>query len=169
MVYLGQAVDGGHYTGEQTTQHMATEKKQHAVVIGGSMAGLAAARALANHFEHVTIVERDRFRSFRYEPPRRFRAWLKAVVGNDLCDFLRQRRHEVPGNVDRSSRACQALEQVADARLGEFSTAARRCPRPRSGGRRGGGAVGDREKQPLDHERARRDQDQIPSRASITV
>ena len=32
----------------------------HAVVIGGSMAGLLAARALCDHFERVTVVERDR-------------------------------------------------------------------------------------------------------------
>jgi 2-polyprenyl-6-methoxyphenol hydroxylase-like FAD-dependent oxidoreductase len=31
----------------------------HAVVVGGSMAGLLAARVLANHFEQVTLVERD--------------------------------------------------------------------------------------------------------------
>ena len=29
--------------------------KQHAVVIGASMAGLLAARALSGHFEQVTI------------------------------------------------------------------------------------------------------------------
>src|SRR5205823_3501088 len=33
----------------------------HSVVIGGSMAGLLAARVLADHFERVTIIERDRF------------------------------------------------------------------------------------------------------------
>jgi 2-polyprenyl-6-methoxyphenol hydroxylase-like FAD-dependent oxidoreductase len=33
----------------------------HAVVIGGSMAGLLAARSLCDHFERVTIIERDRF------------------------------------------------------------------------------------------------------------
>jgi 2-polyprenyl-6-methoxyphenol hydroxylase-like FAD-dependent oxidoreductase len=33
----------------------------HAVVIGGSITGLVAARALADHFERVTLVERDRF------------------------------------------------------------------------------------------------------------
>lgn len=33
----------------------------HAVVIGGSMAGLLAARVLVRHFERVTLVERDRF------------------------------------------------------------------------------------------------------------
>ena len=31
----------------------------HAVVIGGSIAGLVAARALAERFAHVTVVERD--------------------------------------------------------------------------------------------------------------
>jgi len=31
----------------------------HAIVIGGSMAGLIATRVLANHFERVTLVERD--------------------------------------------------------------------------------------------------------------
>src|SRR5689334_20755762 len=31
----------------------------HALVIGGSMAGLLAARVLTAHFAHVTIVERD--------------------------------------------------------------------------------------------------------------
>jgi 2-polyprenyl-6-methoxyphenol hydroxylase-like FAD-dependent oxidoreductase len=35
--------------------------KPHAVVIGGSMAGLLAARVLADHFERVTIVDRDHF------------------------------------------------------------------------------------------------------------
>jgi 2-polyprenyl-6-methoxyphenol hydroxylase-like FAD-dependent oxidoreductase len=34
--------------------------RAHAVVIGGSMAGLLAARALADHFAQVTILERDR-------------------------------------------------------------------------------------------------------------
>ncbi|MDT9684001.1 FAD-dependent monooxygenase [Streptomyces sp. TRM76323] len=34
---------------------------RHAVVIGGSIAGLLAARALADHAERVTVVERDRF------------------------------------------------------------------------------------------------------------
>lgn len=33
---------------------------QHAVVIGASMGGLLAARALADHYEAVTVIERDR-------------------------------------------------------------------------------------------------------------
>ncbi len=35
--------------------------KPHAIVIGGSMAGLLAARLLAEHFERVTIIDRDTF------------------------------------------------------------------------------------------------------------
>lgn len=36
-----------------------SKQYNHAVVIGGSMAGLLAARVLADHFERVTIIERD--------------------------------------------------------------------------------------------------------------
>lgn len=34
---------------------------QHAVVLGGSLAGLLAARVLADHFERVTLIERDAY------------------------------------------------------------------------------------------------------------
>ena len=34
---------------------------QHAIVMGGSMAGLLAARVLTDHFERVTLIERDQF------------------------------------------------------------------------------------------------------------
>ncbi len=33
---------------------------QHAIVIGGSMGGLLAARVLSTHFASVTLVERDK-------------------------------------------------------------------------------------------------------------
>lgn len=35
------------------------QRREHAVVMGGSMAGMLAARVLADHFEQVTILERD--------------------------------------------------------------------------------------------------------------
>ena len=35
------------------------QHKTHALVIGGSLAGLLAGRALANHFDRVTFIERD--------------------------------------------------------------------------------------------------------------
>jgi 2-polyprenyl-6-methoxyphenol hydroxylase-like FAD-dependent oxidoreductase len=39
---------------------MSKKIAQHAIVIGGSMAGLMAARVLSDHFERVTLVERDK-------------------------------------------------------------------------------------------------------------
>src|SRR5215471_9859327 len=38
---------------------MASRLGEHAVVIGGSIAGLISARVLADYFERVTILERD--------------------------------------------------------------------------------------------------------------
>jgi 2-polyprenyl-6-methoxyphenol hydroxylase-like FAD-dependent oxidoreductase len=38
---------------------MPTSSRHHAVVLGGSIAGLLAARVLADEFERVTIIERD--------------------------------------------------------------------------------------------------------------
>lgn len=42
-------------------------KQQHAIVIGGSMAGMCAARVLADHFEKVTIVDRDHYPDGAFE------------------------------------------------------------------------------------------------------
>jgi 2-polyprenyl-6-methoxyphenol hydroxylase-like FAD-dependent oxidoreductase len=36
-------------------------QKNHAIVIGGSIAGLVTARVLLKHFEHVTVIERDHY------------------------------------------------------------------------------------------------------------
>ncbi|MCB0193358.1 MAG: FAD-dependent monooxygenase [Anaerolineae bacterium] len=38
---------------------MSNRKKQHALVLGGSIAGLLTACVLSNHFERVTIIEKD--------------------------------------------------------------------------------------------------------------
>lgn len=46
---------------QQLTNPTGPRAGSHAVVIGGSMAGLLAARVLADRFERVRIVERDRF------------------------------------------------------------------------------------------------------------
>ncbi len=46
-------------TDQPDTVHSQTGK--HAIVIGGSMAGLLAARVLSDHFDQVTILDRDRF------------------------------------------------------------------------------------------------------------
>jgi glycine/D-amino acid oxidase-like deaminating enzyme len=42
---------------------MTRVEMSHAVVIGGSIAGLTAARALSESVDHVTILERDRLPS----------------------------------------------------------------------------------------------------------
>ena len=42
-------------------------KQLHAVVIGGSMAGMCAARILAEHFETVTLVDRDHYPEGAFE------------------------------------------------------------------------------------------------------
>ena len=41
-------------------QSNVSSARHHAIVIGGGLAGLLAARVLADHFESVTIIERDR-------------------------------------------------------------------------------------------------------------
>jgi 2-polyprenyl-6-methoxyphenol hydroxylase-like FAD-dependent oxidoreductase len=40
---------------------MSTHSRKNALIIGASMAGLLAATALAKHFDHVTLLERDKF------------------------------------------------------------------------------------------------------------
>jgi 2-polyprenyl-6-methoxyphenol hydroxylase-like FAD-dependent oxidoreductase len=40
---------------------MVSVDRQHAVVIGGGIAGLLTARILSNHFEQVTLLERDHY------------------------------------------------------------------------------------------------------------
>ncbi|HUS17797.1 MAG TPA: monooxygenase, partial [Chloroflexia bacterium] len=60
---------------------------RQAVVIGGSMAGLTAARVLADHFDKVTIVERDRFATDatpRKGVPQGRQAHVLLVHGRDL-------------------------------------------------------------------------------------
>lgn len=42
------------------TPNQSTSSNRHALVVGSGMAGLLAARILADHFEQVTMIERDR-------------------------------------------------------------------------------------------------------------
>src|SRR5689334_2601006 len=39
----------------------AVPRRRHAVVVGGSLAGMLAARVLSDHFDDVTLLERDEF------------------------------------------------------------------------------------------------------------
>lgn len=45
---------------EVKTLHTTSLQKDHAVVVGGSIAGMLAARVLAEHFSAVTIIETDK-------------------------------------------------------------------------------------------------------------
>jgi protoporphyrinogen oxidase len=38
---------------------MPCKTRRHAVVLGGSIAGLLATRVLSEHFEQITLIERD--------------------------------------------------------------------------------------------------------------
>jgi 2-polyprenyl-6-methoxyphenol hydroxylase-like FAD-dependent oxidoreductase len=46
-------------TDSKSESHTAKFRNRHALVIGGSIAGLTAARVLADHFGRVTIIDRD--------------------------------------------------------------------------------------------------------------
>jgi 2-polyprenyl-6-methoxyphenol hydroxylase-like FAD-dependent oxidoreductase len=74
-----------------STPTNSTANGSHAIVIGGSMAGLLAARVLADHFDHVTIVDRDRFPmqpEFRKGVPQSRHAHLLLVRGWQILDQL---------------------------------------------------------------------------------
>src|SRR5205823_3099531 len=61
----------------------------HAVVIGGSMAGLLGARALADYFDRVTLVERDTFPAgprFRAGVPQSRHIHVLLVKGLELLE-----------------------------------------------------------------------------------
>lgn len=63
----------------------------HAVVIGGSVAGILAARVLANHFARVTVIERDRFSpqpDFRAGTPHARHPHLLLVRGQQIMEQL---------------------------------------------------------------------------------
>lgn len=64
---------------------------QHAVVIGGSITGLLAGRVLADHFQHVTIIERD---SYPAEPAPR-----KGVPQSSFLHVLLQRGQTILENL----------------------------------------------------------------------
>jgi pimeloyl-ACP methyl ester carboxylesterase/flavin-dependent dehydrogenase len=65
--------------------------RDEAVVIGGSMAGMLAARALADHFDHVTVVDRDRFPQdpeFRPGVPQSRHLHVLLARGLDIAERL---------------------------------------------------------------------------------
>lgn len=64
---------------------------RNAVVIGASMAGLMAARTLADHFDHVTVIDRDRLPDGpqgRKGVPQGFHAHTLLIRGKQILEEL---------------------------------------------------------------------------------
>ena len=85
--------------------------RKHAVVSGGSMAGLLASRVLSDHFERVTLIERDalpaRAEQRRGVPQGRHTHGLLASGRNVLEKFF-------PG-ISEAQPACSSTEHPASA------------------------------------------------------
>jgi flavin-dependent dehydrogenase len=80
-------------TDNQTFSTTATHKTnyQHAVVIGGSIAGLTAARILSDHFARVTVIERDQMpdgQEFRKGVPQGRHAHILLKRGQMILEQL---------------------------------------------------------------------------------
>ena len=54
----------------------------HAVVVGGSMAGMLAARVLSDHFDKVTLLERDCFPENKARRSSDCRSGMRPGAGN---------------------------------------------------------------------------------------
>ncbi|MEV6596379.1 FAD-dependent monooxygenase [Actinoplanes sp. NPDC051346] len=70
---------------------LSTHTPRHAVVIGGSVAGLCAARVLADHVESVTVVDRDDFPAepaVRKGLPQAHHLHVLIPAGQDALDRL---------------------------------------------------------------------------------
>ncbi|EFH84717.1 FAD-dependent oxidoreductase [Ktedonobacter racemifer] len=67
------------------------KQKTHAIVIGGGIAGLVAARVLTNHFDQVTILERDHYPEtpvFRPGVPQGRQVHTMLLKGQQLLESL---------------------------------------------------------------------------------
>ncbi len=65
--------------------------RDHAIVIGGSLAGLLAARVLTEHYDRVTLIERDRFpaeAAYRPGTPQSRHLHVLWTRGLELLDLL---------------------------------------------------------------------------------
>ena len=70
---------------------MLATKFDHAIVIGGSIAGLTAARVLSDHFARVTVIERDRLHGnadFRKGTPQARHAHVLLLRGLQLLEQM---------------------------------------------------------------------------------
>jgi 2-polyprenyl-6-methoxyphenol hydroxylase-like FAD-dependent oxidoreductase len=93
--------------------------QRHAIVIGGSMAGLLAARVLADHYDRVTVIERDRFPTepvFRPGVPQGRHVHVLLLRGQAILEQL------FPGLQDElAALGAPLLDWTADCRLMNFA------------------------------------------------
>jgi 2-polyprenyl-6-methoxyphenol hydroxylase-like FAD-dependent oxidoreductase len=98
-----------------TDSKMATDSRRHALVIGGSITGLLAARVLSDHFDQVTVVERDRFPDepqWRPGVPQSHHAHVLLTKGQQILEEL------FPGLQDKLAEAgAPAVDWSADCPL----------------------------------------------------
>lgn len=103
-------------------------RRDHAVVVGGSMAGLLAARVLADHFARVTIIERDRLPS---EPSARKGVPQARHAHQILTRGLSILEGWFPALAeDLVAAGAQKVDHLSDTLI---MTAAGRAPRPEPG------------------------------------
>jgi 2-polyprenyl-6-methoxyphenol hydroxylase-like FAD-dependent oxidoreductase len=90
------------------------DERQHAIVIGAGIMGLCAARVCADHFDHVTVVERDKLPdgvAFRPGVPQSRHIHEMLVKGKELVEEL------FPGlDHELERRGADAMELLEDTR-----------------------------------------------------
>ena len=95
-----------------TDQQRAVDSSRHAIVIGGSIAGLLTGRVLTDHFDQVTIVERDRFPEEpqpRTGVPQSHQLHVLLSRGQRILEQL------LPGLTDElASKGAEAVDWIAD-------------------------------------------------------
>src|SRR5258706_7971498 len=113
------------YTYVTPNSGVQADSRSHAIVIGGSIAGLLAARVLADHFDRVTIIERDHVPAapvFRKGVPQSRHIHLLLLRGKQILEQL------FPGlAAELIAAGAPTLDFIADAM--RFSPAAGWGPR----------------------------------------
>jgi len=91
-------------------------KGKRAIVIGGSMGGLLASRVLADHFDEVTIVDRDTFPTSPEHPPLRAseppHSWIAGQRTPDSRALFSRHFEGVPGRRRGAGRHDRRIEMV---------------------------------------------------------
>jgi heterodisulfide reductase subunit A len=102
----------------------------HATVIGGGIAGLRAAKDLADRGIAVTLIEKSPFLGGQLARLDRI-----APTGDRAADLVRELADQVLANPKISVHTCATVEQF-DGYVGNFTFGVKRQPPNRTAGRR---------------------------------